>query len=180
MVNLLCRLLTNELRMKRGLTVNASCPRCGYHIEDMEHLLRDCVVTKDVWINVAGLHWFSKDKQLNLNSWLKRNSKPHSQTDPYWNIVFVVSLWQIWNDRNKKVFENSDPILHKTLSFIYNYASVIKQAFTRSVILTQHSPQLIKWFPPPIGKIKLNMDGCARGDPGEGGFGGVFRDEKGV
>lgn len=30
------------------------------------------------------------------------------------------------------------------------------------------------------GKIKLNTDGCARGDPGEGGFGGVFRDETGV
>lgn len=30
------------------------------------------------------------------------------------------------------------------------------------------------------GKIKLNTDGCARGDPGKGGFGGVFRDEAGA
>lgn len=30
------------------------------------------------------------------------------------------------------------------------------------------------------GKIKLNIDESTRGDPGEGGFGGVFRDETGI
>lgn len=30
------------------------------------------------------------------------------------------------------------------------------------------------------GKLKLNTDGCARGDPDEGGFGGLIRDEVGT
>lgn len=39
---------------------------------------------------------------------------------------------------------------------------------------------MVKWTPPPAGKVKLNTDGCAQGDPAEGGFGGVFRDEEGI
>ncbi|CAL5366927.1 unnamed protein product [Camellia sinensis] len=32
----------------------------------------------------------------------------------------------------------------------------------------------------PSGQIKLNTDGCVRGDRGNGGFGGLFRDDSGI
>ncbi|KAL7161591.1 hypothetical protein ACSBR2_042122 [Camellia fascicularis] len=41
---------------------------------------------------------------------------------------------------------------------------------------SDHSPLIVY----TQGKIKLNTDGCARRDPREGGFGGVFRDETGL
>ncbi|KAL7229644.1 hypothetical protein ACSBR2_008202 [Camellia fascicularis] len=38
----------------------------------------------------------------------------------------------------------------------------------------------LHWKGSTSGKIKLNTDGCARGDPSEEGFGRVFRDEEGI
>ncbi|CAL5358759.1 unnamed protein product [Camellia sinensis] len=55
-----------------------------------------------------------------------------------------------------------------------------------SEVLKIHLPQFVTfpdtpfWKGSPSGKIKLNIDGCARGDLGKGGFGGVFRDEAGI
>jgi hypothetical protein len=33
-----------------------------------------------------------------------------------------------------------------------------------------------KWEPPPQGFIKLNYDGASKGNPGQAGAGGLFRD----
>ncbi|KAL6524492.1 hypothetical protein OROHE_016163 [Orobanche hederae] len=34
----------------------------------------------------------------------------------------------------------------------------------------------VKWIAPPPGVMKLNTDGCAKGNPGLAGAGGVLRD----
>ncbi|KAL7262612.1 hypothetical protein ACSBR1_000886 [Camellia fascicularis] len=57
-----------------------------------------------------------------------------------------------------------------------------RMAFTEGAVrnlprtYSDHSPLIVF----TQGKIKLNTDGCARGDPGEGGFGGLFHDETGI
>lgn len=38
---------------------------------------------------------------------------------------------------------------------------------------------LSKWIPPSIGLLKLNFDGASKGNPGDAGYGGIFRDHKG-
>lgn len=38
---------------------------------------------------------------------------------------------------------------------------------------------MINWVSPPLGKIKLNIDGCSKGDPGQACAGGILRNEKG-
>ncbi|KAF5932569.1 hypothetical protein HYC85_028740 [Camellia sinensis] len=40
--------------------------------------------------------------------------------------------------------------------------------------------ELISWSLPPPGKLKLNTDGSSKGDPSDGGFGGLIRDERGM
>ncbi|MQL86108.1 hypothetical protein Taro_018652, partial [Colocasia esculenta] len=44
---------------------------------------------------------------------------------------------------------------------------------------TQHStPRLVKWLRPPAG-LKLNTDGCSRGNPGSSAGAGVIRNSSG-
>lgn len=38
---------------------------------------------------------------------------------------------------------------------------------------------VLDWNPPPTNKLKWNVDGSAKGKPGEAGIGGVLRDEYG-
>ncbi|KAL7228891.1 hypothetical protein ACSBR2_007560 [Camellia fascicularis] len=168
------------MRLRRGLSDNAECPRCGFYTEDNEHIFRNCVVTKAIWSNVAGNPWLSADSQLGLSSWIKKNLKPRQLVDPFWNLLFIASLWQIWLDRNKKVFDHVDPILNQSLYLIHSYANQILQAFSMNVTSTSQITPLIKWSPHFSRKIKLNTDGCARGNLGDGGFGGAFRDEAGT
>lgn len=40
-------------------------------------------------------------------------------------------------------------------------------------------PRLIKWHFPMPGHLKLNTDGCSKGNPGRASFGGVLRDDRG-
>ncbi|MBA0585704.1 hypothetical protein Gorai_016471, partial [Gossypium raimondii] len=46
------RRLNNVERVKKGLAVDLSCSICGFHSEDILHILKDCNVAKDVWSRV--------------------------------------------------------------------------------------------------------------------------------
>lgn len=37
----------------------------------------------------------------------------------------------------------------------------------------------VEWVPPPLGSFEFNVDGSARGSPGQAGIGGVLRDHGG-
>ena len=37
----------------------------------------------------------------------------------------------------------------------------------------------MKWTPPPSGMFKFNFYGAFRGNPGQAGFGGIFRNSEG-
>ncbi|CAL5397659.1 unnamed protein product [Camellia sinensis] len=47
------KLLTNCMRLKRGITTDPSCPSCG-GIEDLNHVLRACPVAMEVWSTIFG------------------------------------------------------------------------------------------------------------------------------
>lgn len=57
--------------------------------------------------------------------------------------------------------------------FVWDWTTAIMPS-----ISTQHSIGMA-WIPPPRGKLKLNFDGLAIGNPGLTGFGGIIRDENG-
>ncbi|KAL5760498.1 hypothetical protein ACOSQ2_019336 [Xanthoceras sorbifolium] len=52
------KLLTNVQRVTRGLTRDPSCPRCHLGDESIEHLIRDCRVSMDVWVNACARAFF--------------------------------------------------------------------------------------------------------------------------
>lgn len=43
------RILTNEQRARRQLTIDSSCRICDWPYESIIHLLRDCPIAQEVW-----------------------------------------------------------------------------------------------------------------------------------
>ncbi|GMP77627.1 hypothetical protein CsSME_00033839 [Camellia sinensis var. sinensis] len=174
------KLLTNYMRVKRGLTNDSTCPSCS-GIEDLNHLFRECYKAKDVWIKLFDKTWFFSLTRKPWADWLKCNSRntKHFSGDISWYTIFTVALWKIWKNRNHVVFENKNTNTQESLKFIFEYSREINQAFLNLIILPRKTYRLIQWVLPIAGQIKMNIDGCRR-VRGEGGFGGLLRDERGA
>ncbi|KAL7165459.1 hypothetical protein ACSBR2_041193 [Camellia fascicularis] len=173
------KLFSNNLRIKRGLTDSAKCSRCDCQWEDIDHIFRDCPKAVYIWSSMGCLEWLSRDRHTPLINWLESNlkNKLSSNLDP---IHFAITLWKIRKDRNKKVFENVELHWYQSIMLSSKYAYDIKEAFKPSNLHPTICDVVINWCPPCVGRLKLNTDGSTKGDPGEGGFGGLIRDEKGL
>ncbi|CAN1178076.1 Putative ribonuclease H protein At1g65750 [Linum perenne] len=51
------KLLTNDERRRRNMTSNANCEFCRHPTESVQHVLRDCVFAKEVWLRVRAVKW---------------------------------------------------------------------------------------------------------------------------
>ena len=95
----------------RGINCDGKCPVCKRHDETIAHLLRDCELACKYWSCVevppALVHIFSGS----LEEWLQSNSVSlvKHKSDIPWSSVFLFTIWALWKNRNKIVFENSIP-----------------------------------------------------------------------
>ncbi|XP_028093960.1 uncharacterized protein LOC114294059 [Camellia sinensis] len=174
------KLLTNQMRLKRGLTDTPHCLRCN-GVEDMNHLFRECYIAKEVWLIVFDKQWYIDMIRRPWMDWLMRNakSKNYYNAQLSWFTVFVVALLKIWKNRNGFVFEGKSISNQESAKFIFDYSREIHQAFLQSVPQSRPSFRLIKWCFPPTGRLKLNTDG-SRKTGEDGGFGRLIRDERGA
>lgn len=67
------RLLTNVAHCKRGLTSNASYPLCDDDVENVQHVLRDCPGTLDLWKQIVPQQLWNKFCHLNFDHWVRWN-----------------------------------------------------------------------------------------------------------
>ncbi|KAL7260021.1 hypothetical protein ACSBR1_005811 [Camellia fascicularis] len=173
------KLLSNNLRIKRGLIDSVECSRCGCQWEDIDHIFRDCPKAVIMWSSMGRLEWLSRARHIPLINWLESNleNKLSANLDL---TLFAATLWQIWKDLNKKVFDNVDFYWYQSIVLSSKYASDIKEAFRPSILHSSICDVVIDWCPPCVGRLKLNTNGSIKGDPGEGGIGGLIRDERGM
>ena len=95
----------------RGINCDGKCPVCKRHDETITRLLRDCELAHKYWSCVevppALVHTFLGS----LEEWLQSNSVNlvKHKFDMPWSLVFLFTIWALWKNRNKIVFENSIP-----------------------------------------------------------------------
>lgn len=101
------RLLTNALRVQRGMAEDATCVVCGESMEHLLHVLRDCPRTKSFWKSIIHGKYRVKFFNTDLWEWCALNlSKPvGSVEDTKWAEFFAMSCWLLWKFRNEKIFE---------------------------------------------------------------------------
>jgi hypothetical protein len=123
-----------------------------------------------------------------------------------WQLLPGFILWQIWKERNKRIFHSKESTPELTWGKI---AMLIKETvrsknwqpkdkecnqeeqctlqrwqlrLINQLVIKAPKSQNISpttWTPPPTGFIKINFDGASKGNPGPAGYGAVIRNSKG-
>uniref|UniRef100_A0A2C9W680 Reverse transcriptase zinc-binding domain-containing protein n=1 Tax=Manihot esculenta TaxID=3983 RepID=A0A2C9W680_MANES len=166
------KILTNEERLRRGLTNNEACGLCGTHQESVLHFLRDCRMIKSVWREVVAPTKQGVFFSLSLTEWLNANicsSVKFNNEDFSWYSIFSIVCWFAWKYRNDLVFNGGFFIWARHAAGAGHSRS--KQSNNRSAIA-------VKWILPPMNWIKFNTDGAWDSMTGIGKAGGVIRNSE--
>ncbi|KAE8681880.1 hypothetical protein F3Y22_tig00111300pilonHSYRG00005 [Hibiscus syriacus] len=178
--------------VKRGVSLgeDIQCPFCKNHEETVQHLFISCFVVWKLWNNITSFWDISlvlpQDPPALLSFWgeLRGNST-------IWKFIPGVIFWSIWKARNAMVFEGSNldsmslfftvrfrlskwflakfPTVHIQEDLLIGNPS-LSDGFSLSKAKVCH---ILRWIPPPVDFLKMNVDGAARLD---GSGGGILRD----
>jgi ribonuclease HI len=203
------RILTWDNLRKRGFIGPSICVLCQCQEETKEHLFNGCHYSQAVWDQGAQIM-----RRSNQNRGSTRDTIENWDTITFnnpilnyiWQLLPGFILWQIWKERNKRIFHSKDSTPELTWDRV---ATLIKETIRskswqagdkvckREELSTLHSWQLnlndsvvvrapkirtpssTTWTPPPNGFIKINFDGASKGNPGPAGYGAVIRNSTG-
>ncbi|KAJ1395940.1 Reverse transcriptase zinc-binding domain [Sesbania bispinosa] len=112
-------LATNSFIFKRKIAPSDCCSRCNLSPETVIHVMRDCPKAQAIWNLLRATPSDPSFFTQQVYDWfinnLKDNSDSHFQVP--WNVVFAITLWAIWQDRNDEHFKNATTdhfsLLHK-------------------------------------------------------------------
>ncbi|XP_076914934.1 uncharacterized protein LOC143574104 [Bidens hawaiensis] len=102
------------------------CPMCRLEDETVSHILFDCRFASEVWTKV--LLW----SRLNLSDFGSLEDVLHWPNSRNISAVkkkrirgiFLVTIWALWKERNKVVFQDSDPKVVEVVSIVKSLAFV--------------------------------------------------------
>uniref|UniRef100_A0A6N2MZS1 RNase H type-1 domain-containing protein n=1 Tax=Salix viminalis TaxID=40686 RepID=A0A6N2MZS1_SALVM len=150
-------IMTNEVRWRRKMTDNKYCGQCVNVVETVTHALRDCPKARKIW------EVFVKTEERDL----------------FFSQIFGITLWYIWKERCNTTFGGDQGNWFGTILAIKRMVEDSKK-IQRNGNESPAEAANIGWKYPAEGWIKLNVDGCSKGNPGIAGAGGVIRDHMGT
>ncbi|KAK8593400.1 hypothetical protein V6N12_045482 [Hibiscus sabdariffa] len=122
------KVLTNSERYRRHLVVDSCCGLCGATEEDFSHLFRDCTEARLLWVRVVKDEKLAKFLSIDFRTWLMANieNRQHfSITKEDWDIAFCTFLWNIWVNRNYRMFSpesiSFEGIYHRSMWMIAEF-----------------------------------------------------------
>lgn len=134
------RVLTADRLIRRGWQGSVTCSMCGSHQESAEHLLINCCFARQIWRKVAtwaGFECLAPGDGLIEGTvyswWLQLGCRIPNVNRRKFDGTVAYTLWQIWKDRNGRVFENSYLGVHDTVFKIQEMIRTRELAFARVV-----------------------------------------------
>ncbi|KAF6162880.1 hypothetical protein GIB67_021029 [Kingdonia uniflora] len=190
------KLPTYDNVQKKGITLVSRCSLCSNNFESIHHLFWDYSFSIFLWTWLEDLF---KVQILDKN--LKRFPEVGESMSPYLKDLWIGTIWGgtnlIWLAQNNNTFEEQNfsldqekrkwyKQLHETtlLSQGCMNNSLADLSILHKIGVLLHSGKQLKvssnfWELPNHDEIKINTDGAARGNPGKGGIGCIFRDSEG-
>ena len=196
---LLNKVSTHDNLKKRGFPLVSRCELCKEEAESVDHIFLHCHFASLLWNWIWGAFNISLPLPYSVNAlWqLVRKVNLSSQLRNLFITCCLVTLYALWDVRNKLIFHNFRPVPSRTLHYIKGWLQELAPLLpghmnnTQSDLLIlkifnvsgvhRKSPQIIEvmWTPPHFNWIKCNTDGMALGCPGYAAIGGIFRTYRG-
>lgn len=161
---------------RRHVPSHSGCFRCSYEEESLVHALRDCPLSKGVWLSLNPSLVNGDFFTLAEHDWMLRNCvRKQRVADLDWSIIFLYGVWFIWYWRNCSLHDGEFTWTSNSSQHILARA---KEAWD---VLSSIAPKLkyemlISWNRPISPFIKVNVDESAIGNPGLSAAGGLLRD----
>ncbi|XP_060212308.1 uncharacterized protein LOC132639948 [Lycium barbarum] len=190
--------VTTDIAVKKcGVNLSSICNCCIIHKEENAfHLFSESDMANKVWdffCNSCGIN-FSKGlvRHRAMKWWLVKAKNDVHRT--ILQCIPTAICWHIWKSRCSARFDNIKMsgwfIIQQVIKFI---KLVINLQFPDLRIpvdwhdvckeVDQLKPMIVSvavyWLKPDFGWVKLNVDGCSKGNPGSSGGGGIIRDHNG-
>lgn len=163
-------------RFHIGAADSNACDRCLWFEETILHLLRDCSTSRRAWESLVPndkVAWFFS---LEFECWLCRTIDNKGGIggvgEMEWSDVFIATMWTLWKARNDHCFNN----IQFSSSRVINQARLLvadMQLRVEGFHGVHPDPINGRWFCPPPGYVKLNVDGSVR--DGKAMYGGLLR-----
>ena len=112
---------TADRLARKGLPHPAVCPLCDQAEETLDHLLISCVFSRQMWFNLLhglGLQALAPglDDKVFDDWWENLSNKLSGQVQKGVNSLVILGAWNLWNHRNRCVFDGAVPNLNSLLS----------------------------------------------------------------
>jgi len=141
---------------RRKIVPDPLCPICKHEAETIEHTLLLCPWTAQIWTGCPLKIKITRLGLTRIDDWLyMRKIDPKSSSK--FNQI-ASTLWSIWQDRNRFIFDQKPLIPKQTLfrseALQRNFETWNKIA-TKKTASESHTN---RWQPPKPGVLKLNID----------------------
>ncbi|GLT27463.1 hypothetical protein SLA2020_024590 [Shorea laevis] len=172
---------SRDILLSRGIDVELGCGACSTAEESYFHLFFDCEWSKRVWkgvLLVGSLHSIQPNSFLDdfLDFFLAVSATNRE--------IVAVTLWYIWNNRNKCIFNHTCLSPERGIRNIRNYLDEFKAATSvddEQMLEAKTNPVVAEtaWTRPPDGVVKINVDASIPHQAGMVSLGVVLRDSNG-
>eukprot|EP00253_Pinus_taeda_P006223 PITA_06223 len=160
------RILTWDNIQKRGLHGPSKCCLCNKENETQNHILNNCWYAEKMWNETRNLY------ERNRIIFIGKHIEPEETWKGILRAVKETILAEDWNEEEWKTNQEEGQILEK-LNMKYEMVYPRKESRQNKQV---ESPDQFNY--PKENFIKLNFNGASKGNPGNAGFGGIFRDSK--
>ncbi|XP_071921792.1 uncharacterized protein [Coffea arabica] len=185
-----------DMLRRLGFHLPSKCPCCPGAVEESpEHVFAGGHIALDIWNYFGGwcgVRSSGSSLRARIVEWWLRSQQ--SATRQFICLILPSLIcWHIWKARNKAVFEGVPMASTKICQAIFSEIKVIVEIQFKLKTGAKTFGQLYDWAQLPVcivqrvrwevrgsGTLTLNVDGCAKGNPGVSGGGGVLRDATGL
>ena len=169
------------LLANRGMNISPLCPTCNSAPETIIHALRNCPKAQSLWNSFSPLCSAASFYDTQLMVWLRINCKLMHQcnaTELDCAIIFPIAVWVLWLHRNNLVFGKSTTQKDLKAETLAKAAKMAYLGIIEKHVKAKTKIQ-VRWLPPPISWMKLNLDGSSMRNLGLAGRGGLICNENG-